>query len=551
MSVAKPEELLAQELSCPICLQLFSEPVVLPCGHNYCLACILKVSNTVVCNALQSCPECRKQYQGMECLQRNFKLCSIIEGYRATAPALEEDPGTRSQQQQQQQQQPPLQVRCDYCLDGATLAVKTCRRCEASLCPRHLQRHAERESFRGHALVEPQAGRDVRSCNTHGRPVEYFCSSDMTSLCAACFIEGSHQDHDILTFDVAEKDMRRALESRKKVVSSRLQVTESLLQRAAEDQGASGTQRDKLVNRAVSVMDNMAVLVTRYQERLSVLLAEEQDQRSQSWQQGVTQLRERQQQLLEAQENATQALMETDKFIFIHRFLLLELTLRELATGSAPRLPSSSGSLNTNRLQTGLRIQDFGCEMTRLLESLHVLLHPIELTFSLSTAHPNVKLSSDLRTVKYSSTKQPHGEHQERFTSAPQVLCSQGYADGEHVWVVEMGERTMWSVGLCYKSIPRRGDQSRLGNNAASWRLQWKNKKLTATHAASNISLVHIQSPPLRVEVALNYEEGTLAFHSIKGHREHLHTFKCVFREPVYPAFSIHSTTQESWITLQ
>uniref|UniRef100_A0A8D3E9L5 RING-type domain-containing protein n=1 Tax=Scophthalmus maximus TaxID=52904 RepID=A0A8D3E9L5_SCOMX len=40
----RPEEQLAIELSCPICLQLYSDPVVLPCGHNYCRACISKTT---------------------------------------------------------------------------------------------------------------------------------------------------------------------------------------------------------------------------------------------------------------------------------------------------------------------------------------------------------------------------------------------------------------------------------------------------------------------------------------------------------------------------
>lgn len=188
--------------------------------------------------------------------------------------------------------------------------------------------------------------------------------------------------------------------------------------------------------------------------------------------------------------------------------------------------------------------------MTRLLDSLYILLNPLDLTFNIYTAHPSLIVSNDLRTVKYSSTKQPYPEHPERFTSAPQVLCSQGFSGGEHVWVVEVGANSMWSLGVCYKSIPRRGDHSRLGHNSVSWRLQWKNSKLTVCQSSCNVALGELTHQPLRIEVALDYEAGTLTFHSTKGRREHLYTFRAVFREPVYPAFSIHSNTPESWITL-
>ncbi|XP_071379410.1 E3 ubiquitin/ISG15 ligase TRIM25-like [Centroberyx affinis] len=543
MSSSKPARLLAYELSCPICLQLFSDPVALPCGHNYCLSCIRKASDTIDGNGkvLPRCPECREEYEGADSLQKNFKLCSIIEGYRATA--LTQDGPPEPVQE--------LEVFCDHCIDGGTPAVKTCLRCEVSLCARHLQRHQEKESFRSHSLVEPQNELGTRACVTHGRPLEYFCSSDMTSLCATCFIEGAHQNHDVLTFDVAEEEMRRALESRSKVVSCRLQMTEGLLQRAAEERGASEAIGDKLVNKAVTLMDNMAALVDRYRERLTVLLEEERGQRRQSWQLGLAALEDQQQQLLEAQQSATQALSETDKCLFIHRFMLIESQLREAVTGSVSSKIPSQTPLNTKRLQAGLKTQDFRSEMTRLLESLHVVLNPLQLTFNLSTAHPSLTLSNDLRTVKYSPTKLPYGENLERFTSAPQVLCTQGFSSGDHMWVVEVGVHSMWSLGLCYKSIPRRGDHSRLGHNTVSWRLQWKNKKLTACHASSNVALGETAIQPLRIEVALDYEGGTLEFHSTKGRREHLHTFRTVFREPVYPAFSIHSNTPESWITLQ
>ncbi|KAM4563528.1 E3 ubiquitin/ISG15 ligase TRIM25 [Odontesthes bonariensis] len=541
MFLSKREEQLALELSCPICLQLFCDPVVLPCGHNYCRACIYKNVDTadITGKMLPRCPECREEYQGVEFLPKNFKLCSIIEGYRATAPQLEEQPYTEPES---------TAVLCDHCIDNQSVAVKTCLRCEVSLCSGHLQKHREKESFKTHTLVDPLKEVAVKGCPVHQHPLEYFCSDDMTSLCATCFVEGHHQNHDVLTFSVAEEEMRRALETRNKVISSRLQLIESLLQKTAEEKGASEAGGDKMVNRAVSLMDNMAALVDSHRYRLCTLLEEERGQRRKSWQRGVSSLEEQHQQLLEAQKNATQALSETDPCIFIHRFKLSEQKMRDVLTGSIDI--QSNAPLNIKRLQTGLKTHDFRSEMIHFLDSLHILLNPLELTFNTSTAHPSLIVSTDLHTVRSSSTKQSYLEHPERFTSAPQILCSQGLSGGQHVWMVEVGPNCMWSLGVCYKNIPRRGDHSRLGHNSVSWRLQWKNGKLTVCTSSSNTALGETAFQPVRIEIALDYDGGTLTFSSIKGRREHLYTFKAVFKEMVFPAFSIHSNTKESWITL-
>lgn len=224
--------------------------------------------------------------------------------------------------------------------------------------------------------------------------------------------------------------------------------------------------------------------------------------------------------------------------------------MREVVTSSISSKIPSKAPFDTKHLQASLKTQDFRSEMTHLLDSLHGLLDPLDLTFNICTAHPSLLVSNDLRTVKYTPNKQLYPESPDRFTSAPQILCSQGFSGGEHVWVVEVGANTMWSLGMCYKSIPRRGDHSRLGHNSVSWRLQWKNGKLTVCQSSCNVTLMEVKNHPQRVEIALNYEGGTLMFHSTKGHREHLYTIRTLFKEPVYPAFSIHSNTAESWITL-
>ncbi|KAM8830173.1 E3 ubiquitin/ISG15 ligase TRIM25 isoform 1-T1 [Synchiropus picturatus] len=541
MSLSKPVDLLALELSCAICFQLYLDPVALPCGHSYCRACLLQTSATLDGGkTLPRCPECRSEYDGFSTLPKNFKLSNIIEGYLASAPEL-----ARLTEEVQEGA-----AFCDHCIDERALALQACLNCEVTLCSRHLQRHNEKASFRDHILVAPQQELGIKGCQVHQRPLEYFCSSDMAPLCGTCLKEGYHHNHDVLTFSAAEEEMRRALQTHSKVVSGKLQLTEILLKKTVEEQGTCEAVGDKMIDKAVTIMERIAGLVDRYKEKLSTVLEEERGQRRKSWQLGLSVLEEQQQQLQEAQQSTTEVLSVEDPWDFINRFMQIEPKVRGVVSGSFQSNIPSKVPLNTSRLQMDLKTKDFRSEMTLLLDSLCILLNPLELTFDVATAHPSLVVSSDLRSVKYSATKQQHPDHAERFTSAPQVLCSQGILGGEHIWVVEVGAKSMWSVGMCYRSIPRRGDHSRLGHNSVSWRIQWKNNKLTVCQSSCNVALGEIRAPPQRIEVALDYEGGSLSFHSTKGRREHLHTFRAVFREPLYPAFSIHSNTPESWIVL-
>uniref|UniRef100_A0A452GZI8 Tripartite motif containing 10 n=1 Tax=Gopherus agassizii TaxID=38772 RepID=A0A452GZI8_9SAUR len=66
MAAENPVESLQEEATCPICLEYFTEPVTLECGHNFCRACIAQCwegSDTDI-----SCPQCRETVQ-----QRNLR----------------------------------------------------------------------------------------------------------------------------------------------------------------------------------------------------------------------------------------------------------------------------------------------------------------------------------------------------------------------------------------------------------------------------------------------------------------------------------------------
>ncbi|XP_048374179.1 zinc-binding protein A33-like [Sphaerodactylus townsendi] len=69
MAVPIGVEDLAQDLSCSICLELFSDPVILECGHNFCQACITRYWEEIPADGgedapLPTCPECRCEIPG-------------------------------------------------------------------------------------------------------------------------------------------------------------------------------------------------------------------------------------------------------------------------------------------------------------------------------------------------------------------------------------------------------------------------------------------------------------------------------------------------------
>ncbi|XP_069821316.1 ret finger protein-like 4A [Dendropsophus ebraccatus] len=72
---------LRKELECSICLSLYTDPVTLRCGHNFCRGCIDQVLNTQDGPGVYSCPECREEFQERPTLQKNITLCNVMENF--------------------------------------------------------------------------------------------------------------------------------------------------------------------------------------------------------------------------------------------------------------------------------------------------------------------------------------------------------------------------------------------------------------------------------------------------------------------------------------
>ncbi|XP_072891009.1 zinc-binding protein A33-like isoform X2 [Hemitrygon akajei] len=71
-------ESLTEEAVCPICLDFFTDPVILDCGHNFCRSCITRCWEREERN---SCPECREEFADRT-LRVNRALANLSEKAR-------------------------------------------------------------------------------------------------------------------------------------------------------------------------------------------------------------------------------------------------------------------------------------------------------------------------------------------------------------------------------------------------------------------------------------------------------------------------------------
>ncbi|KAJ8247152.1 hypothetical protein GJAV_G00259340 [Gymnothorax javanicus] len=73
---------LKEDLTCSICYELFTDPVMLACMHHFCRACI-----TTYWRGIQgsvSCPQCRREFPSRQ-FQTNFLVSGMVEKVKASS----------------------------------------------------------------------------------------------------------------------------------------------------------------------------------------------------------------------------------------------------------------------------------------------------------------------------------------------------------------------------------------------------------------------------------------------------------------------------------
>ncbi|XP_004384102.1 butyrophilin subfamily 2 member A2 [Trichechus manatus latirostris] len=184
-------------------------------------------------------------------------------------------------------------------------------------------------------------------------------------------------------------------------------------------------------------------------------------------------------------------------------------------------------------------------EETEIIEQLQeelrwrrTLLHAADVVLDPDTAHPELFLSQDWRSVIRGPSRQSVPDNPERFDCRPCVLGRESFNSGKHYWEVEMENVMVWAVGVCRDSVERKGEALLVPHNGF-WALEMFGNQYRALSSPETI--IPLKERLHRVGIFVDYEAGDVSFYNMRD-RSHIYTYpRSTFSGPLRPFFRLGS----------
>ncbi|XP_073468705.1 E3 ubiquitin-protein ligase TRIM11-like [Aquarana catesbeiana] len=505
---------LGAELICSICLDIYSDPLMLKCGHNFCRGCLELLLDTQEKSGVFSCPDCRGEFSQRPVPEKNRKLCNIVKTFTSSQQGLQGNG-----------------IACTFCIHIPLPAVRFCLHCEAFLCDNHLEAHSKSPE---HVLCDPTTSPESRKCPIHKKILEYYCTKDFALICLACRVDGEHREHRVETIDEASEKKKEKL---KHVLKELLAKTEEMEKR---DQSLQERKR-KVEEKAANEMERVTALFKDLRRRLEDL--EKKALKEISGQtEGISFLI---QQLEIKKEELSQKIRHIEELCKMTD----PLTVLQDADGFCDTEDTRNG--NNRRTYFDLPNDGGDLDVAGISHTLHTGLYniitginggiyiaePVDILLDLNTAHNNLLVSDGRKTTSLTPVDQNRPLTPKRFQGYPQVLSCQRFSSGRHYWDVDIRGSPYWRVGMCYPSITRKGEWSQIGFNDRSWCLCDSGLVI---HDSKSIQVSHNDCGK-RVRIYLDYEAGKISFYELSVPIQHLHTFTTTFTEPLHAVIGVGS----------
>ncbi|XP_071975705.1 E3 ubiquitin/ISG15 ligase TRIM25-like [Engystomops pustulosus] len=507
---------LREELDCSICLSVYTDPVSLRCGHNFCRSCIVSALDAQEAAGGYSCPDCRAEYPERPALEKNRKLGNIVERFLSTQPDMEE-----------------TKVFCTYCIKSQVPAVRSCLQCEISLCNDHLTAH---NKSMDHILKEPTGSFKNKKCLIHQKVVELYCPQDAICLCVFCCLVGEHRGHQVELLDEASEKKKTKLREYLEKLNPKKAEIQKKVQNLLNHKG-------KIQEKASDKRKNVSKMFLGIKEQLETAEKKVLSEISRQEEEIVSQISDQVKKLEIQEDELCRKMRDIEEMCHITD--PIRLLQESDITGCGDDDDEDTGEVN-RKFSSEIDLDEVPVSLT-LHRSMRDIVTSVtlglgfqvpDILLDLDTAYTYVEVSEDLKIATGSEKEQKRPESPGRFLDYYQVLSRSGFSSGRHYWEVKCNQIERCDIGVSYPSIGREGDESGAGDNDKSWCLVVDGVVCEALHNSAKLILrKKIRSATFGV--FLDYEAGRLSFYELCDPIRHLYTFTTSFTEPLHAIFYV------------
>ncbi|KAM3914034.1 E3 ubiquitin-protein ligase TRIM11-like [Leptodactylus fuscus] len=482
---------LRAELNCSICLNTYTDPVMLTCGHNFCRICIDRLLDTQDESGIYSCPECREMFEERPILVKNITLRKIMEKFLFIQPTHAGD--------------------------------------------KHLEIH--NKSPEG-VLSDSSNNLEDRKCFVHKKSLVYYCNDDASYICADCSAE-EHQGHLVETLEEASEKRKARLRSVHQKLNKRKQETEQLLQSLRKCKTKVQEKAYAETEKVNDLFIDIEKQLSKKKWRILNVISQKKKEDSHKFFSLINQQEIKKDKVSRKMRHFKELCNMADPLTVLQDQETVDLCDPEGGgdedTGHDTQLHNVD-DLDVDKL-SGL-IQKL-CDVIGHIKFGIYFKNHSRLTLNINTANEYLTISENQKLAGWTLKPCSRVETIERFDPYPQVLSHMKFASGKHYLDVESSISSTWSVGMCYPSMERKGYPSFIGCNTKSWCLERNIHGQFAARHAWQITNLPDKISSERFRICLDYEAGQLSFYELCDPIRHLLTFTAIFTEPLHAVLCV------------
>ena len=260
---------LEEQLTCPVCLDLYTNPKTLPCLHSFCEACIERFPQDKEGETYYlSCPTCRHHTELPGEGAGAFPVAFILNNLKEVHSLMKKVSD-------------PQQVTCDNCTTAN--ATGYCQDCSKFLCQKCIDIHKGWAPITHHQIISlDEVTASVSStsqlltakqeptltCSTHGKKMKIYCETCDGVICRDCTVR-THKDHEYDLVSASYTKHCQELEHSLNPVKGKIEALKKFLSALAKREGEIRKRGEGVLEEIHQMVEEMMNVLCQSEGKLS------------------------------------------------------------------------------------------------------------------------------------------------------------------------------------------------------------------------------------------------------------------------------------------